>query len=85
MVQRRSLLAAPIALAAPAFAQASWPQQQIRLIVPFGPGGAIDTLSRTMAARFAEFANGQNLVIENRAGAGGTIGGAYAAWRQTQK
>ena len=79
MVPRRSLLAAPMALAAPAFAQAAWPQQQIRLIVPFGPGGAIDTLSRTMAARFAEFANGQNLVIENRAGAGGTIGGAYAA------
>ena len=57
MIQRRSLLAAPMALAAPAFAQAPWPQQQIRLIVPFGPGGAIDTLSRTMAARFAEFAN----------------------------
>ncbi len=79
MVQRRTLLAAPLALAAPALAQPIWPQGQIRLIVPFGPGGAIDTLSRTMAARFSEFANGQQLVVENRAGAGGTIGGAFAA------
>ena len=78
MIHRRSLLAAA-GLAAPALAQSPWPDRPIRLIVPFGPGGAIDTLSRTMASRFAEFANGQQLVVENRAGAGGTIGGAYAA------
>ena len=78
MISRRTWLAA-IPLALPALAQHPWPDRPIRLIVPFGPGGAIDTLSRTMAARFAEFANGQQLVVENRAGAGGTIGGAFAA------
>jgi len=79
MVQRRTLFAAPFALGAPALAQPGWPERPVRLIVPFGAGGAIDTLSRTMASRFAEFANGQQLIVENRAGAGGTIGGAYAA------
>ncbi len=77
MVQRRMLLAAGLAM--PTLAQSPWPDKPIRLIVPFGPGGAIDTLSRTMASRFAEFTGGQQLVVENRAGAGGTIGGAYAA------
>ncbi|MCX7931698.1 MAG: tripartite tricarboxylate transporter substrate-binding protein, partial [Rhodovarius sp.] len=46
---------------------------------PFGAGGAIDTLSRTVAARFADFANGHTLVVENRPGAGGTIAGAFVA------
>lgn len=77
MIQRRTLLATPLAL--PALAQSPWPQGQVRLIVPFGPGGAIDTLSRTVASRFGEFTGGAQLVVENRAGAGGTIAGAYAA------
>jgi tripartite-type tricarboxylate transporter receptor subunit TctC len=81
MMHRRSLAAGAIAaLAAPALAQlGAWPDRPVRLIVPFGPGGAIDTLSRSVGARFAEFANGHPLVIENRAGAGGTIAGQYAA------
>lgn len=79
---RRAVLAAPAAaLAAPALAQGpgAWPDRPVRLVVPFGAGGAIDTLSRTFAARFAEHANGQALVVENRPGAGGTIAGAFAA------
>ncbi|PWS36620.1 tripartite tricarboxylate transporter substrate binding protein [Falsiroseomonas bella] len=78
--RRRALLLAS-ALAAPALwpagsrAQATWPDRPIRLIVPFGAGGAIDTLSRTVAQRFPEVTNGQTLVVENRAGAGGTIAG----------
>jgi len=76
---RRSAFAAAGLLAVPALAQAPWPDRPIRLIVPFGAGGAVDTLSRTLAARFAEFANGHALVVENRAGAGGTIAGAFAA------
>jgi tripartite-type tricarboxylate transporter receptor subunit TctC len=74
---RRSLLLAAGALAAPtlwpaaARSQSPWPDRPIRLVVPFGAGGAIDTLSRTVAARFAEVTGGQNLVVENRAGAAG--------------
>ncbi|WP_424812044.1 Bug family tripartite tricarboxylate transporter substrate binding protein [Roseococcus sp. YIM B11640] len=79
-VARRAILAGGASLlAAPAIAQSSWPDRPIRLIVPFGAGGAIDTLSRTVAARFAEHANGQTLVVENRPGAGGAIAGAFTA------
>jgi tripartite-type tricarboxylate transporter receptor subunit TctC len=82
-MRRRAALAAGLALPAlwPAAtrAQAGWPDRPIRLIVPFGAGGAIDTLSRTVAARFPEVTGGQTLVVENRAGAGGTIAGAAVA------
>jgi tripartite-type tricarboxylate transporter receptor subunit TctC len=60
-------------------AQAAWPERPVRLVVPFGPGGAIDTLSRTVANAFPAQANGQSLVVENRGGAGGTIAGAAVA------
>ncbi len=82
-IRRRVLLAA--ALAAPALvpgagrAQSTWPDRPIRLVVPFGAGGAIDTLSRTVAAKFPEVTGGQTLVVENRAGAGGTIAGQVVA------
>ena len=82
---RRSLLLAAGALAAPtlwpaaARSQSPWPDRPIRLVVPFGAGGAIDTLSRTVSARFAEVTGGQTLVVENRAGAGGTIAGLAVA------
>jgi tripartite-type tricarboxylate transporter receptor subunit TctC len=82
-MHRRALLAA--GLAAPLLrpgigrAQPAWPDRPIRLIVPFGAGGAIDTLSRTVAARFPEVSGGQTLVVENRAGAGGTIAGQAVA------
>jgi tripartite-type tricarboxylate transporter receptor subunit TctC len=82
-IRRRVLFAA--SLAAPALvpgagrAQATWPDRPIRLVVPFGAGGAIDTLSRTVAAKFPEVTGGQTLVVENRAGAGGTIAGQVVA------
>lgn len=82
-IRRRNLLsaglAAPAIWPAAARAQAGWPDRPIRLIVPFGAGGAIDTLSRTVAARFPEVSGGQTLVVENRAGAGGTIAGQAVA------
>ena len=59
-----------IALAAtPARAQA-WPAKPIRFIVPFPPGGATDVLTRTIAPKLAE-AFGQQVVVDNRSGAGG--------------
>jgi tripartite-type tricarboxylate transporter receptor subunit TctC len=69
-------------LAAPAFAAdpvAAWPDRPVRIVVPFGAGGAVDTLARAFGQRFSEFANGQPLVVENRSGAGGMVAGAYVA------
>ncbi len=64
--------------AVPAASQtpAQWPERPVRLFVPVGPGGAADTLSRNLASGFAQFANNQPLVVENRPGAGGTIAAA---------
>jgi tripartite-type tricarboxylate transporter receptor subunit TctC len=82
---RRCVLALAGGLAAPALwpasgrAQAGWPDRPIRLVVPFGPGGAIDTLSRTVASKFSELTGGQTLVVENRPGAGGAIAGLSVA------
>jgi tripartite-type tricarboxylate transporter receptor subunit TctC len=72
-------LAAGMTLAGGARAQGAWPDRQTRLIVPFGAGGAIDTLSRTVANAFPGVTNGQTLVVENRPGAGGAIAGAFVA------
>lgn len=57
----------------------SWPDRPVRLVLPFGAGGAIDTLSRTVANAFPAQAGGQTLVVDNRGGAGGTIAGALVA------
>ena len=60
-------------------AQAAWPDRQVRLIVPFGAGGAVDTLSRLVANGFAAQANGQAMVVENRSGANTGIGAEMVA------
>src|SRR6195256_1728796 len=64
--------------AAPASAQsaAQWPDRPVRLFVTVGAGGAADTLSRNLSNGFAQFANGQPLIVENRPGAGGTLAAA---------
>ncbi|MES2714027.1 MAG: tripartite tricarboxylate transporter substrate-binding protein [Pseudomonadota bacterium] len=78
---RRALAGLALAAAMPraARAQATWPDRPTRLIVPFGAGGAVDTLSRTVANLFSQHANGQTLVVENRGGAGGGIAGQATA------
>jgi len=58
---------------------AQWPDRPVRLLVTVGAGGAADTLSRNLAQAFPQFANGQPLIVENRAGAGGTIAAAAVA------
>jgi tripartite-type tricarboxylate transporter receptor subunit TctC len=79
-VTRRALaglLAAPTLLPSIARAQA-WPARTIRVVVPFPPGGTTDVLARLVTARMGERL-GQNMIIENRAGAGGTVGSAVVA------
>ncbi len=65
------------ALSATAAAQ-SWPQKPVRLINPFPPGGGTDTFARPLAARLSQ-AMGQQFIVENLGGAGGTLGAARAA------
>ena len=68
----RLLAAALLATSGIASAQ-TYPVKPIRLVVPFAPGGPVDTLGRAMAPKLAE-ALGQQVVIDNRAGAGSIIG-----------
>jgi tripartite-type tricarboxylate transporter receptor subunit TctC len=74
-ISRRTLLGASLAapLAAPALAQPQWPSGNVRIIVPWPPGGSTDVLVRLYAERLNGIL-GANFVIENRAGAGGNIG-----------
>lgn len=73
MLRRRHLLAMPTLLAAPAFAQGQFPDRPVTMVVPFAPGGSPDIAGRLVAPKMAE-ALGQPVVVENRAGAGSTIG-----------
>jgi tripartite-type tricarboxylate transporter receptor subunit TctC len=70
------LAAALGCVAASGFSQTSnYPNRTIRIVVPFVPGGGVDTLARMMAERMQpKF--GVTIVVENRAGASGTVGGA---------
>src|ERR671937_951809 len=56
----------------------SWPQKPVRFIVPFAPGGATDIAARMLGEKLSQLW-GQSVLIENRAGAGGSLGAAEAA------
>jgi tripartite-type tricarboxylate transporter receptor subunit TctC len=70
-----ALTALPLALcAAPAFAQGAFPDKTIKVVVPFAAGGGVDVMARLFAEKAAPIL-GVPVIVENRAGASGTIGG----------
>jgi tripartite-type tricarboxylate transporter receptor subunit TctC len=73
-----ALLCAAAALHAACATAQTWPAKPIRLMVPFPPGGSTDIVARIVAQKLGERL-GQSIVIENRGGAGGTIGTALVA------
>ncbi|WP_424137438.1 Bug family tripartite tricarboxylate transporter substrate binding protein [Roseomonas chloroacetimidivorans] len=79
---RRALGAALLTLPAlrirPATAQAAWPSRPIRLLAPYTPGGGVDTTARLMAGPIGT-ALGQTVIVENRPGAGGSLGAGELA------
>jgi len=72
-----SAIGAVAAFSAPA-ALAAYPEQPIRVIVPFAPGGSTDIVARIVTQRMSSIL-GQTMVVENKGGAGGAIGAAEAA------
>jgi tripartite-type tricarboxylate transporter receptor subunit TctC len=75
-MKRRTVL---IAASTPLLARAQgWPSRPVRLVVPFPAGGATDLLARAITPRVAQ-ALGQNIVVDNRAGAGGSLGSGEVA------
>ena len=77
MISRRTILLAALAGATPALAgrpahAQAWPSRYIRLVVPFTPGGGTDSVARILADRLSA-RWGQQVVIENRGGAGGNL------------
>ena len=81
-ITRRHLVAGGLLGAAthalPSFAADAWPSKPVRLIVPFPPGGPVDTTARVASQKLSEIWK-TPMVIDNRAGAGGVVGAQAAA------
>ena len=81
ITRRRMMSASAATMLSPAIARAQtdpWPNRTIRVIVPFGTGGGTDITMRLLAPKMSELL-GQTLIVENRPGAGSTIGTDYVA------
>ena len=74
----RAAAAGAAALSLGAQAQSAWPSKPVNLVVPFPAGGGTDTFARPLSAQFARL-TGKQLIIDNRGGAGGTLGAGIAA------
>ena len=75
--RRAMALAAAFLVPAVAAAQA-WPARPVRIVVPYTPGGGIDTVARTLAQKLTEQL-GQSVIVENRPGAAGVVGAEIVA------
>src|SRR5918995_2253314 len=88
MCNRRELIKAAVGLSAIGaltsqglYAQEVWPNRMITVVVPFPPGGTTDLAARPLAAFLADWF-GQNVIVENKAGAAGAVGHAHVARAQ---
>lgn len=77
-VLRVAAAAGAAVLCGTARAQSTWPAKPVTLVVPFPAGGGTDAFARPLSAQFSKV-TGQTLVIDNRGGAGGTLGASIAA------
>ena len=77
----RMAAAAAAASALGAQAQSAWPAKPVTLVVPFPAGGGTDAFARPLSAQFARL-TGKQLVIDNRGGAGGTLGAGIAGLQE---
>ncbi len=71
--RRLLVLSAVLAALAPSAFADTWPSKPVKIVVPYGPGGAVDVVTRKMAQKLTE-QTGQSFIVENKAGATGTIG-----------
>ena len=74
---RKTLTTLAFGLATVASAHAAWPDKPVTLLVPFPPGGSTDMIARTVGTKLQE-KFGASFIVDNKAGAGGTVGAAAA-------